>query len=121
MKQKLLDTMLVVLAEEGLLKKGGKQRTDSTHVVAAIRNLNRMETIGETMRATLNIVATVAPDWLRQMAPLEWYDRYERRIEESRLPRKKKERTLWIETVGKDGIYLLTSIYESKTITGCAK
>ena len=115
MEQKLLDKMLVVLAEEGLLKQRGKQRTDSTHVVAAVRNLNRLETIGETMRATLNIVATVAPDWLRQMAPVEWYDRYDTRIEESRLPRQKQERTAWVEAVGRDGIYLLSSIYGSKT------
>jgi transposase len=115
MEQELLDTMLVVLAEEGLLRKRGKQRTDSTHVVTAVRNLNRLETVGETMRATLNIVATVAPDWLQQIVPLEWYDRYETRIEESHLPRKKKDRATWVEAVGKDGIYLLTRIYESET------
>lgn len=115
LEQELLDTMLSVLAEHDLLKKRGKQRTDSTHVVAAIRNLNRLETIGETMRATLNILATVAPDWLQQFAPPEWYDRYEARIEESRLPRKKKERTAWVNAVGNDGIYLLTSIYQSET------
>ena len=115
LEQELLDTMLRVLAEHDLLKKRGKQRTDSTHVVAAIRNLNRLETIGETMRAALNILATVAPDWLQQFAPPEWYDRYEARIEESRLPRKKKERTAWVSAVGNDGIYLLTSIYESET------
>ncbi|MHC5118584.1 MAG: transposase, partial [Planctomycetota bacterium] len=103
MEQELLDTMLVVLAEEGLLRKRGKQRTDSTHVVTAVRNLNRLETVGETMRATLNIVATVAPDWLQQIVPLEWYDRYETRIEESHLPRKKKDRATWVEAVGKDG------------------
>ncbi len=115
MEQELLDTMLTVLAVEGLLKKRGKQRTDSSHVVAAVRNLNRLETIGETMRATLNIIATIAPDWLQQIAPAEWYDRYETRIEESRLPRKKKERTAWVEAVGKDGLYLLNSIYESES------
>jgi len=115
LEQELLDRMLSVLAEHDLLKKRGKQRTDSTHVVAAVRNLNRLETIGETMRATLNILATVAPEWLQKVAPLEWYDRYEARIEESRLPRKKKERTAWVNAVGNDGIYLLTNIYESES------
>ena len=115
MEQELLDTILGVLSEHGLLNKRGKQRTDSTHVVAAVRDLNRLEMVGETMRATLNIVATVAPEWLQSLAPLVWYDRYETRIEEYRLPRKKKERTAWVETVGYDGCYLLTNIYESKT------
>ncbi|MCB8990396.1 MAG: transposase [Ardenticatenaceae bacterium] len=39
LEQELLDTMLAVLAKHKLLKKRGKQRTDSTHVVAAVRNL----------------------------------------------------------------------------------
>jgi transposase len=47
----LLDTLLVRLKEAGLMKSGGRQRTDSTHVLAAIRGLNRLETIGETLRA----------------------------------------------------------------------
>jgi transposase len=47
----LLDTLLVRLKEAGLVKFGGRQRTDSTHVLAAIRGLNRLETIGETLRA----------------------------------------------------------------------
>ena len=113
MEQELLDTMLTVLVEQKLLKKRGQQRTDSTHILAAVRHLNRLENIGETMRATLNILATVAPDWLQKIAPPEWYDRYKRRIEESKLPRQKKERRAWIKSVGDDGLYLLNSIYES--------
>src|SRR5256885_7893295 len=38
----------------GLVKARGQQRTDSTHVVAAIRALNRIELGGETLRAALN-------------------------------------------------------------------
>lgn len=89
MEQKLLERMLEVLVEEGLLKKGGHQRTDSTHIVAAVKDLARLEMLGETMRATLNDIATAAPEWLQQIAPLEWYERYEKRIESSRLPEKK--------------------------------
>ena len=37
-------------------------RTDSTHVLAATRDLNRLELVGETLRATLNALATVAPE-----------------------------------------------------------
>jgi transposase len=113
MEDALLDTMLKELGEQKLLKGKGKQRTDSTHVVAAVRKLNRMETIGETMRATLNILATVAPDWLREVAPIEWFDRYESRMEEYSLPHQKKKRAEWVRAVGADGIYLLTSIYQS--------
>jgi transposase len=57
----LLDTLLERLQTEGWLKSGGRARTDSTHVLAAIRTLNRLENVGETLRAALNDLAVVAP------------------------------------------------------------
>jgi transposase len=53
----LLDRMLELLRERKLLKARGKQRTDSTHVLAAIRVMNRLEMVVETMRAALNQLA----------------------------------------------------------------
>ena len=61
----LFETMLPRFQEQGLLKAKGRQRTDSTHVLAAIQTLNRLECIGETLRHALNVLATVAPNWLR--------------------------------------------------------
>lgn len=46
-EQELLDTILNVFQERGLLKNRGKQRTDSSHVVAAIRELSRLENMGK--------------------------------------------------------------------------
>lgn len=115
LEQQLLDSMLTALSQHKLLKKRGRQRTDSTHVVAAIRTLNRMEMIGETLRATLNALAAVAPDWLQQVTPIAWYDRYEARVEEWQLPREKAKRIEWAKAVGQDGLYLLDKIYESET------
>jgi len=63
-EHRLLDTMLEHFRAHKLLKARGKQRTDSTHVLAAIRAVNRLECIGETMRAALNSLAVAAPDWL---------------------------------------------------------
>jgi transposase len=53
-KQVLLDEFLKELLRRGWLRARGKQRTDSTHVLAAIRSLNRLELVGETMRRALN-------------------------------------------------------------------
>ena len=52
-------------------------------MLAAVRVLNRLELVAETLRAALNELATVAPDWLRDVAPLEWYERYGKRIEDA--------------------------------------
>jgi transposase len=82
----LLDRMLELFRGKKLLKSPGKQRTDSTHVLAAIRVLNRLEMVVETMHAALNQIATIAPDWLAQVSMPEWFQRYSRRAEQSRLP-----------------------------------
>jgi transposase len=111
-EMKLLDTMLEQFKAQGLLKPRGKQRTDSTHVLAAIRTLNRLESVGETLRAALNAVATVAPEWLREQAAPEWFDRYSTRIEESRLPKGQEAREQYAELLGADGSHLLSAIYE---------
>lgn len=103
----LLDRMLARFAERGLLKTRGRQRTDSTHVLAAVRAMNRLELVAETLRATLNAVAAVAPDWLRAVAPPAWYDRYAHRIEDYRLPEAAAERDADGRMIGADGYALL--------------
>jgi IS5 family transposase len=104
---RLLDQLLVRCRDQGLLKARGRQRTDSTHVLAAIRDLNRLELLGETMRAALNELAAVEPAWLRGLAPKAWFDRYSRRVEDSRLPRTEAKRQTYAQTVGEDGFTLL--------------
>jgi len=106
----LLDKLLERCRVLGLLKARGQQRTDSTHVLAAVRVLNRLELVAETLRAALNAVATVAPDWLQAVTPLAWYERYSRRIEESRLPKDTAAREAYAHTVGEDGFMLLDAV-----------
>jgi transposase len=106
----LLDKLLERCRALGLLTARGQQRTDSTHVLAAIRVLNRLELVAETLRAALNAVATVAPDWLQALTPLAWYERYSRRIEESRLPKATAAREAYAQTVGEDGFLLLDAL-----------
>jgi transposase len=103
----LLDKLLERCQALGLLKGRGQQRTDSTHVLAAIRVLNRLELVAETLRAALNAVAAVAPDWLQAVTPLAWYERYSRRIEESRLPKDTAAREAYAQMVGEDGFRFL--------------
>jgi transposase len=55
-EQLLLEKMLSHFKDKGLLKSKGKQRTDSTHVLAKIRTLNRLELVAETMIHTLNVL-----------------------------------------------------------------
>src|SRR5690349_10983709 len=106
-EERLLGKLLEACQARGLLRARGRQRTDSTRVLASIRALNRLELAGETLRAALNALATVAPDWLRQVAPKDWYGRYAHRVEDGRLPRAEAEREAYARTVGGDGFALL--------------
>ena len=111
----LLNRILEQLQEKGLLKRHFRQRTDSTHILAAIRPLNRLETLGETLRAALNSLTVAAPDWLAKHLKKDWFDRYGRRIENYRLPKLDSEREVLGNQIGTDGLALLDKIYGTKS------
>lgn len=106
----LLDKLLEHFSARGLIKERGKQRTDSTYVLANIRVMNRAELVGETLRAALNELAEVDPEWLRKFVPDAWFERYSHRVEEYRLPKSKAARDAYLLTVGRDGFALLDTI-----------
>src|SRR5687768_3962176 len=120
-EERLLHKLLEVCQARGLLKARGRQRTDATHVLASIRVLNRLELLGETLRAALNELATVAPDWLRGVAPRAWYERYARRVEDGRLPRAAAEREAYARAVGEDGFALLDRLDEPAAPAGLGR
>ena len=106
----LLDTLLSACRARGWLKARGRQRTDSTHVLAAIRALNRIEVVAETMRHVLDSLAIAAPEWLIAVASPEWAERYARRAEDDRLPAGKEAREALALVIGADGHALLDAI-----------
>jgi transposase len=110
-EERLLTTMLDRFTDRGLLKSRGNQRTDSTHIVAAVRALNRLEIVGETLHAALNALAQVAPVWLRAHVTAEWFLRYGKAFSDYQQPQGKGERQALAETIGRDGRHLLTQIY----------
>jgi transposase len=116
-EERLLHKLLDACQARGLLKARGRQRTDATHVLASIRTLNRLELVGETLRAALNALATAAPDWLRAAVPEAWYRRYARRVEDTRLPQAAAEREACARAVGEDGFALLDRLDQPETAT----
>ncbi|NEU80291.1 IS1182 family transposase [Nostoc sp. UIC 10630] len=112
-ESELLNLMLVHFQNKGWLKARGKARTDSTHVLAAIRQLNRLECVGETLRHALNQLATVADEWLLRIVNEDWYSRYATRFEQYRLPKSKTEQRSLALTIGCDGHQLLAALYDA--------
>ena len=89
-KARIVERLLQVCGDKGLVKKRGRQRTDSTHVLDAVRDLNRLEMVGEALRQALEVLAVAVPDWLREHISLDWFERYGRRMEQARFPQGKK-------------------------------
>src|SRR5712691_382474 len=106
----LLDALLTVASAQALLKARVRQRTDSTHVVGAIRVLNRLERVGETLRAALHSLAVLAPAWVQTLAPPEWYGRYAHRVENYQMPKTDTARKALAAVIGADGQVLLHAI-----------
>jgi len=107
----LLEPLLRRLEERDLLKARGTQRTDSTHILTAIRTLNRLELVGETMRYALNRLAVAAPAWLRAHLQPAWSDRYSHRVEHYRFPKADADRQQLATAIGAEGFALLQAAY----------
>jgi hypothetical protein len=110
LERAVLDLLLGRLKALGLLRAGGRQRTDSTHVLAAVRGLNRLELAGETVRAALEALAAAAPGWLAGVIDGSWQQVYGQRIGNLRLPASETARTKLAGQYGRDGYHLLEAV-----------
>ncbi|WP_316959493.1 transposase [Streptomyces sp. TRM68367] len=117
LEEKILDLLLERLTGMGLVASGGRQRTDSTHVLAAVRSLNRLEFVGETLRAALEALAAAAPDWMRTSMDPAWQERYGARVDAYRLPTEEQERREPARQIAADGYRLLEAVFTPKAPT----
>jgi transposase len=108
---RIFEVLLAALKDAGLVKARGRQRTDSTHVLAAIAMRNRLERVGEMVRAALNALAKAAAGFTRALARPEWYVRYGKPVGQYHLPKTEAERMAWAEQVGRDGIRILRAVF----------
>jgi transposase len=106
----LLDRLLEVCKQRGWLKAGGKQRTDSTQVLARVRSLSNLECVGEPLRAALDDLAVLAPEWLVQQITSDWFERDSHRVENYRLPKAENQRLALAQQIGADGMHLLQAL-----------
>jgi transposase len=113
--QRLLDTFLTTCKARGWIKARGTQRTDSTHVLAAIRTLHRLECVLEALHAALNQLSQAAPTWVQQWVTREWYDRYGLRSDPVRLPTEARKREALTRQVGVDGYQLLDCVWAAES------
>jgi transposase len=109
--QRFLDAFLAAYKARGWIKARGTQRTDSTHVLAAIHTLHRVECVQKAMHCALNRPSDVAPAWVQQHVPLAWYDRYGLRSDQARLPKDASKRESLARQIRADGYRLLEWVH----------
>jgi transposase len=107
----IFDRLLGLVKERGLVKAGGRQRTDSTHVLGRIRDLNRLELAGESVRAALEALSAAAPEWLAGVIDASWQRVYGQRIDNWRLPESQTAREQLAVQYGRDGYWLLEQVH----------
>jgi hypothetical protein len=113
LEQVVLDALLARLAAGGLVKPGGKQRTDSTHVIAAVAALNRLELAGESVRAALEALAAAHPDWVAQrICVADFARRYGTPMTSWRPPASQARRDELAIAYARDGYALLGAVYD---------
>jgi transposase len=114
LEQVALDALLAKLAAAGLVKAGGKQRTDSTHVIAAVAALGRLELAGESVRAALEALAAAHPAWLEQrICVADFARRYGTPMTSWRPPASQARRDELAVAYARDGYALLEAVYDS--------
>jgi transposase len=111
---RLFDLVLERLQALGVIHARGRQRSDSTPVLGAIRAINRRALVGEAMRAALNALAVAAPEWRRGHAQPEWGERYGPRVAHARLPESPTTRQAFAEAIGVDGSAWLHAVYRAE-------
>src|SRR6266571_5277783 len=113
LEQVVLDALLARLAGAGLVKAGGKQRTDSTHVTAAVAALSRLELAGESVRAALEGLAAAHPAWLEQrICVADFARRYGTPMTSWRPPLSQSRRDELAIAYARDGYALLETVYD---------
>ncbi|MGW4113988.1 transposase [Actinosynnema sp. NPDC004786] len=101
---RLLDVALTRLKGVGLVRERTTQRTDSTHVLAAVRDLTRLELVTETVRAALEELTRTADHALEGLVDEHWGRRYGRPVRLGKNPTRPRTR---INTAGADACHLL--------------
>src|SRR5919197_2832972 len=109
--QRFLDTFLATCKARGWIKARGTQRTDSTHVLAAIRTLHRVECVLAAMHYAFNQLSAADPTWVQQPVPLDGYTRYGLRSDQTRLPQDASKREALARQIGADGSQLLDGVW----------
>jgi transposase len=101
----IFEKVLAWVRSLGFVKKYGKQRSDSSHILGYVERLSRLEMVWETLRVALRAIETVAPEWYQEVIPAAFHAAYVERQSDWRLSQ--EELPAAMQKAGSDGFWLL--------------
>src|SRR5712692_4211393 len=104
----VFERILAYLRERGYVKAGGKQRTDSTHIVGQVMDLSRLEVVWETIRVALNALISTDAPWVLKWLPASFVELYSARRSDYRLS--PSEIGPALQQAGEEGQWLVTQV-----------
>src|SRR5713226_979263 len=104
----VFERILAYLRERGYVKGGGKQRTDSTHIVGQVMDLSRLEMVWETIRVALNALISTDAPWVLKWLPASFVELYSARRSDYRLS--PSEIGPALQQAGEEGQWLVTQV-----------
>jgi transposase len=104
----VFERIVAYLRERGYVKAGGKQRTDSTHIVGQVMALSRLELVWETIRVALNALISADAPWVLKWLPSSFVEVYSVRRSDYRL--KDCEVAPALQKAGEEGQWLVSQV-----------
>lgn len=89
----------------GFVKKYGKQRSDSSHILGCVERLSRLELVWETLRVALRAIKAAAPEWYEEVIRATFHEAYVKRQSDWRLTQEEVKAKM--REAGSDGFWLL--------------
>lgn len=117
----VFERVIAYLREQGHLKSGGKQRTDSSRMIANVMRLSRLELIWETLRLALSALISEDVPWTLRHIPSQFMEDHTRRRSDFRLS--KDEVKVQLVKAGQERYWLLErlQLYGTETLQNLAE
>ena len=108
-KERLVfDKVLQWVKSHGFVRKYGKQRTDSSHILGAVERMSRLELTWETLRVALRALRQAVPTWYEKTIPAAFHEAYHERQSDWKLTKDEVRQAM--QRAGQDGYWLLDRI-----------
>lgn len=101
----IFEELLKKIESLGYLKKRKHQRTDSTHVLAVVRHLSRLENLSESLRVALKAIEKADATFYKVKLPVPYTEHWSKPLNDYQMTDEERKETL--ERVGQDIHWLL--------------